>query len=168
MVLAMSIVGMRYNIAHRHEARNLEALCQDYLRAESQLPDPTASAVLRHITVPSTQAARLTGWLAQQDQSALKNAPFHIERSTVTLSHVQISGTDPIILTGKATVTRWFAPQGRTQVSGSVNFWITPTHQPKIEAFSLNTNPTSTPETPDHFTLNLWNLTPAAPTPHGQ
>ncbi|MCY0879643.1 MAG: hypothetical protein OWU84_11970 [Firmicutes bacterium] len=165
VVGAALAIGGHVEAVRAAEMREDTRLCTAYLRATAELPRAAALAQLNELTAPGTQARRLGHWLASEETPI--DASLRVTRAHVALSEVQLHGFGSVTLHAEATVTRHFYPHGVSQVEFFVNCHIQSTPKPTIDSISVNTNPITTNSSPDPFTLNLWNLYPAAPTPHG-
>ncbi|MCL5116210.1 MAG: hypothetical protein M1272_03565 [Firmicutes bacterium] len=170
LVVALAVVGFGAQhlwVRHLNE-RSYTALCRAFLEAEASLPSPSAVSAIKRLTAPGTEANLLAGWLKEQDQVAEQASGIQPAGAFAALSQVTYSGSKPIVLSAKFTVRRRFRPRGSNVITGRASFWINPGPHPTIEALSINTNPPNNTKNPDAFNLNLWNLVPAAPLPHGQ
>ncbi|MCY0899134.1 MAG: hypothetical protein OWU33_09410 [Firmicutes bacterium] len=158
-------VGARITALHAAAVQQDSAICRAYLTNAAELPHPQALKHLEVMTVPGSQARLLSHWLAAEEGPL--SPSFYVTSAHVVLSHVQLHGSGSVTLHAEATVTRHFYPRGSNQVEFYVNCLIQSAPTPKVEGVTVNTNPITTNSSPDAFNLNLWNLLPAAPTPHG-
>ncbi|PSR21572.1 MAG: hypothetical protein C7B45_10195 [Sulfobacillus acidophilus] len=160
--LVAGILGWQlyHRLARHQETLVLTNLCRTYLVDAAELPSPAASASIKRITVPFSQAI-----LSAQSLADSSTPNPHIRQARVHVSSLTFSGSRPLVVHASVVVSRIFSPHGTSHVSETATFWVT---QGKIEIVRFNTNESNSSQGPDAFNLNLWNQVPAAPLPHGQ
>lgn len=166
-VVIFGAIEIHHEIFQRHQVQALSKLGASYLRWEAELPSHQADMALQKITAPGTEAARLSAWILQQDRTVQSSADISSIQANVSLRDVTISGSNPVILSAQFSLSRHFYPKGQNSETGLVSFWISQGVDPVIEAVSFNTDQIQTTTSKDSFDLNIWNLIPAAPLPHG-
>lgn len=154
-------------LARRHEAVVLAALGRRFLIHEAELPSPGSWRAIEGMTVPGSPA-RLAAKTAASPQAALQPLVHVVLKSVrVRLGDVQITQSDPLTLHAQVIIQRQFSPAGYNQLDANGTFQFTGASTPRLLAVQLTTNRSMPTGGPDAFNLNLWNLVPAGPLPHG-
>lgn len=167
-VVVLSVVGFfgHRAVVHRQQLRAMTSLCRTYLVNEAELPRPQALKRLAALTVPGSQAILTPDWIAAQDRQGQSTTKVRVIRVKAKLSDVTVKSGHPSMLRAKITLYRQFAPKGHNLVTATGTFWIS--QKPlRLERAAVNTDQTNSALGPDNFDLNLWNLAPAGPLPHG-
>lgn len=169
LAVLLGVIGffVHKNVIHGQQQDTLTAVCQAYLVHEAELPNTNAIDHIRAITVPGSQARLAAAAFSQQVRAAMTVTQLTVVRAQVRLSHVTFSSGAPVRVQADVVVTRQFSPSGHSQTIATGNFLLTSLTHPRLEKVSLNTDPTHSALEPGAFNLNLWNLIPAGPLPHG-
>lgn len=154
-------------VARHHQTVQLAGLSQQYLKNEAKLPARSAWRVIDTITVPGTQARVLASTLAAEQGQVGRLLHITLTTVRVRLAQAAVTSRNPLTLAAKVAIVRRYRPKGSTQWNASGLFQFAGGTVPHLVKVTLTTNRSSSPTGPDTFNLNLWNMVPAGPLPHG-
>ena len=165
----VGVLGWReYNASLHHRAElQASALCSQYLTDSIRLPNPSAYANLRAISLKGTQAQIAPLQIAQEGATPNTAHALRVSWAKVKISHLALTGTAPAVLQATVTIQRHFHPSGQNVETATATFWLVNQNGLKVEAATFNTSQNLNSDGPDSFDLNLWNTVPAGPLPHG-
>jgi hypothetical protein len=154
-------------LAQQHQTTQLASLSQQYMVNAAELPAAGAWQSIRAITVPGSQARSFAQALsaAQQKTQALVHVTLSGVR--VQLKSAAIISRNPLTLQAQVVIQRRFRPKGANQLDAGGTFQFANGPIPRLVEVNLTTNRSSSSTGPDGFNLNLWNMVPAGPLPHG-